>query len=123
MINIKGNSGLVRNLKEYSFGYEGKIRYVFNSRVNEIYFNMFKEPISLTLLKAILKDVEKRTKKEDFEEQLWEEVKKHYKVKKEALFNGNTNPETGKKENLYVLDISCISGEDTHFVCKEILEE
>lgn len=117
------NKNMVGNLKEYSFGYEGKIRYVFNSRVNEIFFNMFKEPISLTLLKAILKDVEKRTKKEDFEEQLWEEVKKHYKVEKDHLFNGNPNPETGKRENIYTLDLHSENEKDHFFVCKEVIEE
>ena len=52
--------GLLGNLKEYSFGYEQKIKYAFNKKTRKVYFNQFKEPISLTLLKAILKDIKEK---------------------------------------------------------------
>lgn len=51
----KTDSGLRGNLQEHSFGFESKIKYTYNPKTNEISFNQFKQPISITLLEAILK--------------------------------------------------------------------
>jgi len=58
--------GLSKNIVEYSFGFESRIKYYFNKKTNEIFCKLFKEPISIELLKAILDDYDTKRKIEIF---------------------------------------------------------
>ncbi len=58
--------------------------------------------------------------KNQFKEKLEKELMKDFLYKKVPLFNGDKNPETGKKEFLHVL--SSKTG-NTHFSCLEEVEE
>ena len=93
---------LIGNIEERSFRYEGKVKYTLNRRTGDIYFSCFKEPISITLLMAIIRDADPK-KQNKFENILRVKLNEEWEYVRNPLFAGKPNPESGKREILHTL--------------------
>ena len=115
------DSGLYCGLEERSFGYKDKIKYTLNRRTGDLYFSRFREPISITLLKAIIRDADPK-KQNKFEYMLRATLNENWKYSITSLFGGKANPESGRKEKLHILTPK--EGKDSGILSKlEVLEE